>query len=103
MFLLLKLLFCYILLQQQNKSVHSPSQVWIRSFVQVLKETSVIVKCQDLIKHAAKEETGISEYVRTKVEFKIPRFLDPYAISLISGCCFYSPLTSRISNKFFQL
>lgn len=70
--------------------------------MQVLKETSVTVKYQDLIKHAAKAETGISEYVGTKVEFKIPRFPDPYAASLISGCCFYSPTTSRISNKCFS-
>lgn len=70
--------------------------------MQVLKETSATVKYQDLIKHTAKAETGISEYVGTKVEFKIRRFLNPYATSLISGCCFYSPITSRISNIFFS-
>ena len=56
------------------------------------------IKCQDLIKHVSKGETEISEYVQTKVEFKTPRFHNPYATSLVSGCCCY-----RISNRFFPL
>lgn len=69
--------------------------------MQVLKETSVIIKCQDLIKHVSKVETGISEYVGTKVEFKITRFLNPYITSLVSGYCCYFSVISRISNRYF--
>lgn len=46
----------------------------------------MIVKCQDLIKHVSKAETGISEYVTTQAEFKMSLFPSPYATSLISGC-----------------
>lgn len=44
-------------------------------------------KCQDLIKHASEAETGISEYAQTEVEFKMLKFPNNYASSLVGGCC----------------
>jgi len=63
----------------------------------------VTIKCQDLIKHVSKGEKGISENVQTKVEFKTPRFHNPYATSLVSGCCCYFMCQIEFLIDFFPL